>query len=215
MAKKIGILGSGQVAQVLGNGFIKHGYEVMLGTRDVSHLSEWKAKAPGGGKAGTLEETAKFGQIIVLAVKGTSVEGLVKSVATHLNGKTVIDATNPIALDPPVNGVLKYFTDLNESSMERLQKAVPQANFVKAFNSVGSHLMVNPNLKGGMPTMFIAGNSDAAKKEVTEILDRFGWETADMGKVEGARAIEPLCILWCIPGLTNNQWTHAFKLLKG
>lgn len=215
MSKKIGILGSGKVAQVLGNGFIKHGYLVMLGTRDASHLQEWKSKASGDPKVGTSEEATKFGDIIVLAVKGTSVEGLVRSVATHLQGKTVIDATNPISLLPPVNGVLKYFTDLNESLMEKLQKTAPAANFVKAFNSVGSQLMVNPDLPGGKPTMFIAGNSEGAKKQVTEILDRFGWETADMGKAEGARAIEPLCILWCIPGLTNNQWTHAFKLLKG
>ena len=97
--------------------------------------------------------------------------------------------------------------------MEELQETVPAANFVKAFNSVGNGFMVNPSFES-KPSMFICGNNENAKKEVSEILDQFGWETADFGKMESARAIEPLCMLWCIPGLNNNQWTHAFKLLK-
>jgi hypothetical protein len=125
-----------------------------------------------------------------------------------------MDAVNPIADAPPVNGVLKYFTDINESLMERLQREVPAARFVKVFNSVGNSCMVNPQFKEGSPTMFICGNDDTAKKTVTEILTQFGWETADMGKVEAARAIEPLCMLWCIPGFASNDWVHAFKLLK-
>jgi 8-hydroxy-5-deazaflavin:NADPH oxidoreductase len=73
--------------------------------------------------------------------------------------------------------------------------------------------MVNPSYKAGRPTMFICGNDDKAKATVAGICDQFGWETADMGKAEAARAIEPLCMLWCIPGFTKNEWTHAFKLL--
>jgi predicted dinucleotide-binding enzyme len=86
---------------------------------------------------------------------------------------------------------LKYFTTLDDSLMERLQREFPNARFVKAFNSVGNASMVNPQFKGGAPTMFICGNDDAAKKTVTGILEQFGWETADMGAVEAARAIEP------------------------
>jgi predicted dinucleotide-binding enzyme len=97
--------------------------------------------------------------------------------------------------------------------MEELQSAFPDANFVKAFNSVGNVFMVNPKFES-KPTMFICGNNAGAKKEVIHILDLFGWETADMGAAEAARAIEPLCILWCIPGFLENKWTHAFKLLK-
>ena len=132
----------------------------------------------------------------------------------NLAGKPVIDATNPIADAPPTNGVLKFFTSLDASLMEDLQRAIPDAHFVKAFNSVGNALMVDPRFKGGRPTMFICGNNDKAKRTVRGILDQFGWETADMGTVEAARAIEPLCMLWCIPGLTRNEWTHAFKLLR-
>jgi predicted dinucleotide-binding enzyme len=98
--------------------------------------------------------------------------------------------------------------------MEDLQDKVPSAHFVKAFNSVGNRAMVNPTFAGGKPSMFIAGNNDDAKKKVAEILDQFGWEVEDMGKAEAARAIEPLCILWCIPGFLRNEWSHAFKVLR-
>ena len=150
----------------------------------------------------------------MLAVKGTAaVEALRGAGAANLTGKTVIDACNPIADEPPTNGVLKFFTNHDESLMEKLQKEFKSARFVKAFNSVGSSSMVNPQFKGGKPTMFICGNDDEAKKTVGKILDQFGWEVADMGKAEAARAIEPLCMLWCIPGFLRNEWVHAFKLL--
>jgi predicted dinucleotide-binding enzyme len=103
---------------------------------------------------------------------------------------------------------------MNDSLMERLQREFPDARFVKAINSVGSPLMVNPSLKD-RPTMFLCGNDEEAKKTVSRIVELFGWEPADMGKVEAARAIEPLCMLWCIPGIARNDWSpRAFKLLK-
>jgi 8-hydroxy-5-deazaflavin:NADPH oxidoreductase len=212
--KKIGILGSGLVAQVLGSGFIKHGYEVTFGTRDAGKLKEWLTLNNSSARVVSFEEAAKSGEIVVLAVKGSVVTSLIKQLAPHLEGKTVIDPTNPISDAPPANGVLQFTTGLNQSLMEDLQRAAPQAHLVKAFSCVGSHLMVNPQLPGGKPTMFIAGNSEVAKREVITILDQFGWDIADMGKAEGARAIEPLCILWCIPGFIRNEWTHALKLLK-
>ena len=212
--KKIGIFGSGAVAKVLATGFIKHGHEVMLGTRDVAKLADWQKQNPKG-KVGSFADTAVFGNTLVLAVKGTVAKQVLGSAgADNLKGKTIIDATNPISEAPPVNGVMNFFTDLKGSFMEQLQTSYPNSNFVKAFNSVGSAFMVNPDFDGEKPTMFICGNNDAAKEEVTEILTKFGWETEDMGKAEAARAIEPLCILWCIPGFLRNNWSHAFKLLK-
>lgn len=209
----IGIIGSGEVAKTLGAGFLKHGHAVMLGSREPAKLREWTS-ANAGAKAGSFADTAKFGEIVVLAVKGDAALDAVKLAgAEALSGKTVIDATNPIAPAAPVNGVLKFFTTLDDSLMERLQSANPKVNFVKAFNSVGSARMVNPQYAGGKPTMFICGNDDAAKKAVSGVLDQLGWETLDMGKAEAARAIEPLCILWCIPGFLRNEWTHAFKVL--
>lgn len=211
--KKIGVLGSGQVAQVLASGFIKHGYDVMIGTRDAGKLSAWQSKNTSA-KVGSFEDTAAFGDIVVLAVKGTIAEKLASSLKSQLAGKTVIDATNPIAEAPPVNGVLKFFTTYDESLMERLQKVAPEANFVKSFSCVGNSLMVDPNMKEGKPTMFICGNDKNARAEVTAILTEFNWDTADMGTAEAARAIEPLCMLWCIPGFVGNSWAHAFKMLK-
>jgi len=210
---KVGILGSGDVAKTLGAGFLKHSHTVMLGTRDPSKLAAWKAKHPDA-QVGSFEQAATSGEVLVLAVKGTAaLEVLRLTGARSLTGKVVMDTTNPIAPAPPVNGVLKYSTTLDNSLMERLQQAYPDTHFVKAFSSVGNARMVNPQYAGGPPTMFICGNNHAAKRTVTEILDQFGWETLDLGTVEAARAIEPLCILWCIPGFLQNEWTHAFKVL--
>jgi len=211
---KVGVIGSGDVAKVLGAGFLKHGHEVMMGTRTTAKLAEWQMQNPKG-KVGHFPDVAKFGELIVLAVKGNAAaEALLAAGSKNLDGKTVIDATNPIADTPPTNGVLKFFTSLDESLMERLQQEFPTVRFVKAFNSVGNARMVNPQFTAGKPTMFICGNDEAAKQIVKGVLDQFGWETEDMGKVEAARAIEPLCMLWCIPGFLHQQWSHAFKLLK-
>ncbi len=210
---KVGILGSGDVAKSLGSGFLKHGHGVLMGTRSPGKLKDWAAKN-SNDRVGTFDEAARFGELIVLAVKGTAAVAVLRAAgAANLADKPVIDATNPIADAPPTNGVLRFFTNLDQSLMEQLQQEFGSARFVKAFNSVGNTCMVNPQFKGGKPTMFICGNDDGAKKTVSGILDQFGWDTADMGKAEAARAIEPLCMLWCIPGFLRNDWTHAFKLL--
>ena len=211
---KVGILGSGDVGKVLAKGFLKNGYQVAIGSDHPEKLTEFKRENPEMETA-TFEQAAQSGDIVVVCVKGTVAEKIVEKVKRHITGKTVIDTTNPIADAPPQNGVLKYFTSLEESLMERLQTIAPDAQFVKAFNSIGSALMVNPEFGDDTkPTMFICGNNDDAKKKVHEILEKFGFKVEDMGKVESARAIEPLCILWCIPGFLRNEWSHAFKLLK-
>lgn len=211
---KVGVLGSGTVGQTLAAGFAKHGHEVIIGTREVDKLAKWSRDNPKI-RVADFAETAAFGDLIVLAVKGNVGVGALRAAGPqNLARKTVIDVTNPIADAPPTNGVLKFFTNLDESSMEQLQRQFPDVRFVKAFNSVGAARMVNPSFKAGKPTMFICGNDDSAKKTVAQIVDQFGWETEDMGKAEAARAIEPLCMLWCIPGFLRNQWTHAFKLLR-
>lgn len=213
--KTVAVLGSGSVGQVLADGFLKHGYAVMRGSREPSKLAEWKSKAGANASIGTFEEAAKYGQVLVLAVKGTAAEAVIQGLsADAVKGKTILDATNPIAEAPPTNGVLTFFTGPNDSLMERLQKIAPDANFVKAFSSVGNAMMINPDYNGVRPTMMICGNSDSAKAEATTILNQFGWDSEDMGAVESARAVEPLCMLWCTLGFRKNQWTHAFKLLK-
>ena len=211
---KIGVLGSGIVAQTLAGGFLQHGYEVMMGTRDAAKLAEWRGKN-AKAHVGSFDQAAAFGEALVLAVKGHAAGDVLRAISNHhLAGKLVIDTCNPIADEAPYHGVLHFFTGLDNSLMERLQEEFQDAHLVKAFNSVGAARMVNPEFKAGKPTMFICGNDAAAKTTAAGILADFGWETEDMGRAEAARAIEPLCMLWCIPGFLHNQWTHAFKLLK-
>lgn len=213
---KVGIIGSGAVAQVLAKAFNDQGHEVTIGTRNTTKedVVKFKSQNPAIG-VGSFEEAAKFGELLVLATKGKGAPDAIQLAGVaNFKNKVVIDTTNPIEDAAPVNGVLQYYTTINYSLMESLQQLLPEARFVKAFNSVGNAAMYQPNYGNTKPTMFICGNDEGAKQTVTRILDSFGWETADMGKAEGARAIEPLCMLWCIPGFNNNQWTHAFKLLK-
>jgi hypothetical protein len=209
--KKVGILGSGDVGKTLARGLSKLGYLVMLGSEDKSKRDAFKNET--GITTGTFSETALFGDLVILAVKGSAAEKVATSLAGALEGKTVIDTTNPIADKPPVNGVLQFFTSLDQSLMERLQKLVPGAHFVKAFSCIGNPFMIEPGFEE-KPSMFICGNDASAKKDVTELLVNAGWETEDMGMAESARAIEPLCMLWCIPGIRENSWSHAFRLMK-
>lgn len=210
---KVGVIGSGTVGQTLAAGFLKHGHAVTIGSRTPGKLGAWAQQHPGA-KVGSFAEAAAFGEVVMLAVSGhVAAEALGLAGAENLRGKPVLDACNP-GSGAPVNGILPLFTGPNESLMEKLQQEFADAKFVKAFNSVGVALMIDPQLKGGPPTMFICGNDDGAKKIATGILDEFGWETMDMGGADAARAIEPLCVLWCIPGFRDNDWVHAFKMLK-
>jgi predicted dinucleotide-binding enzyme len=210
---RIGVIGSGEVGETLANGLLQHGWEVMRGSRDPGKLAKWLAGAGAKARAGTFAEAAAFGELVVIAVKGTGAEAAVAQCGAALDGKVVIDTCNPIADRPPVDHVLEYFTGPNESLMERLQRQAPKARFVKAFSCVGNRLMVNPQLEA-RPSMFIAGDDGTAKAEVAGILDRFGWDIEDCGGAAGARAIEPLCILWCIPGFRDNDWAHAYRVLR-
>ena len=195
---KIGILGSGDVGKALQKGFSEFGYEVDVGSRN-----------PDNGKP--YSEVAAFADLLVLAVKGDAAKDTLSS-AGDLSGKIIIDACNPIE-GPPENGVIKFFTSADDSLMQQLQKAFPTAKFVKAFNSIGASHMVKPRFEA-TPTMFICGDDANAKKEVSKIVEQFGFDVEDMGGVNSAGAIEGLCILWCIPGFLRNEWRHAFKLLK-
>ena len=212
---RFGVIGSGAVGQTLAGGLKKHGYEVRIGSRSPAKLADFSKSA--GIASGTFADVASWGEALVLAVGGEVAEQALRDAgASNLTGKLVVDVTNPIAHGPAEDGVIRYFTSPNDSLMERLQTAFPDARFVKAFNSVGSALMVNPSFPGGArPTMFYCGNDAGAKATVAKIIDQFGWEGADMGTVKAARAIEPLAQLWCIPGFRENQWTtHAFHLMR-
>jgi predicted dinucleotide-binding enzyme len=209
--QKIGVIGSAAVGQALAKGFTSHGYDVRIGSRTPSKLAEFSKAS--GIPAATFAEVARWGEVVVLAVNGAAAEEAIRAAGPeHLAEKVVIDTTNPIAAKPPTDGVLEFFTGPNSSLMERLQSAFPAVRFVKAFSCVGNAKMVNPAFERGRPSMFYCGNDEDAKARVAAILEQFGWEPVDMGTVVGARAIEPLCQLWCIPGFRENRWTHAFAV---
>jgi predicted dinucleotide-binding enzyme len=211
--KRFGVLGSGEVGQVLAKGLAAAGYDVRIASRTPNKLAAFSKKS--GIRAATLPDVAAWAEALVLSVKGTAArEAIELAGPQNFDGKLVIDTTDPITDDPPVDGVLRLFTGPNESLLERLQTAHPKARFVKAFNSVGAELMVHPAVNGGPPTMFYCGNDTAAKAVVAKVVEQLGWEGADMGSAVAARAIEPLAVLWCIPGFREDDWDHAFRLLQ-
>ena len=213
MKERIGVLGSGEVAQTLARGFKKKGYDALVGTRDPGKLAAFSKES--GVAVATFADAASHGAVLVLAVKGTAALSVLELAGrSALEGKIVIDTTNPIADEPPDQGILRYFTEPNASLMERLQSAYPKARFVKAWNSVGNRFMVDPKLPGGPPTMFFCGDDAGAKEVVDRLLREFGWETEDIGGAPGARALEPLCQLWCAPGFLRNDWARAYKVLR-
>lgn len=216
MGTKIGILGSGIVAKSLASGFINRGYQVKIGSGHPDKLQNWEQVISGEASTGSFAEAAAFGEILVLAVKGFAAVSVLEAVGGELfEGKTIIDTTNPIANEPIKNNVLSFFTTGNNSLLEILQEKFPKARFVKAFNSIGAGLFVNPSFGDTKPSMFICGNDEDAKQEVAEIVNQFGFEAEDLGKQEAARAIEPLCMLWCIEGFAKNVWDkHAFKIVR-
>ncbi len=214
---KIGILGSGAVGKALAIGFTSEGNEVMLGTRDpkASKITEWLSGAGKGITAGTFDETAKFGEMIVLCPLYRAIDEVINLAGKkNFEGKIVIDTTNPIAEEPPVNGVLKYVKTAEGSAGEHIQSMLPNSHVVKVFNSIGSGYMYKPKFEEGQPTMFICGNNEEAKSTVTGILENFGWDVMDSGGIEASNALEGLCIIWCARGFKEGQWNHAFKLLK-
>jgi len=204
----IGILGSGEVAKSLAAGFIGRGDAVMLGTRDPDKLA---ADVQEGVRVGSFAQAAQFDEVVVVATNGTAVEDALELAgADNFNSKVVIDVTNPLDSS---TGKLRLTWGFDDSNGERVQQALPAAKVVKAFNTVGHALFVHPDLPGGPPSMFVAGDDDGAKQTVAKILADFGWECIDAGDIESSRYLEPMCVLWIDYGLRTQNWTHAFKLL--
>ena len=203
--QKVGILGTGDVGKALGRGFAARGCEVKIGGRE--------PKAKAGAEFVTFAEAAAHGDLVVLCTKWEGTENAIKLAdAKNLAGKIVIDTTNPLKYTPGVP--YAQALGLNDSGGEQVQRWLPQSKVVKAFNIVGNALMVDPKLPGGPPTMFIGGNDEGAKREVTDILSDFGWETIDLGGIEAARMLEPMCWMWVVSGMKTGKWMQAFKMLR-
>jgi predicted dinucleotide-binding enzyme len=211
---KVAILGSGDVGQALGRGFIALGHEVKMGSRSAGNekAAAWAKAAGSRASTGTFADAAAFGEIVVLATLGTAnAEALKMAGAPNLAGKLLIDTTNPLDFS---SGGPQLAVTGKDSGGEQVQRAVAAAHVVKAFNTVGNAHMFRPSFAGGPPDMFIAGNDEAAKAKVSAILADFGWGVVDLGGIEASRHLEAMCMVWVLHGLRSKSWNHAFKLLR-
>lgn len=211
---KVGILGSGDVGQALGKGFISLGHQVMIGSRDGANprVAGFVKESNGKASQGTFSEAARFGEVIVIATLGTAATSVIDlAKAENFSGKTIIDATNPLDF---VQGSPVLVGGLGTSGGETIQKALKGANVVKAFNTVGNALFFRPNLKSGTPDMFICGDNPAAKEKVADICKDFGWGVIDVGGISASHYLESMCLIWVLTAMKNGTWTQAFKLLR-
>ncbi len=199
----IGILGSGVVGQALARGLARHGHEVRIGTRKAA-VEDLPVGPP--------QDVAENAEMVFLSVLGTAAVEVAEDVREQLRGKILVDTTNPLDLSTGRPGLFVGHTD---SLGEQVQRAVPEAHVVKAYNTVGNALMVDPDLPGGPPSMFIGGDSDEAKLAVSALLESTGWDVVDLGGIEASRYLEPMCIAWVLHGARTGTWNHAFRLLRG
>jgi 8-hydroxy-5-deazaflavin:NADPH oxidoreductase len=208
---KVGVLGSGDVGKVLAGGFASLGHDVKIGSRDPQKLAEFVRGAGKRVSAGTFEDAATFGDVVVLATLGSATENAIKLAGPkNFAGKVVIDTTNPLDFS---TGVPRLYVGHTDSLGEQVQRWLPDARVVKAFNTVGNAHMVKPKFPGGPPDMFLCGNDEEAKKLVSQICEQFGFGVIDIGGIDGSRHLEPMCMVWVLHGFRAKSWNHAFKML--
>ena len=211
---RIGVLGSGQVGQTLATGLLRLGHEVKVGTRDTAKLADWLKKTNNAkASVGSFKEAAGFGEVVVLAVHGVaSTNAIDLAGKENFKGKIVMDVTNPLDSS---QGAPRFASTLGRSLGQQIQRHIPDARVVKAFNIVNCYIMINPKMQEGTPDMFIAGDDKEAKKWVTDLATAWGWNSCnDLGDLEQSYWLETFAMLWIRYGIVNNHWTHAFKLLK-
>ncbi len=210
---KIGILGSGEVAQTLANGYLAKGYKVKLGTRNVEKLSDWLKNAGDEASVGSFADAAEFGDVVFICSSvAAALQAFELANAENFKGKTVIDVTNAIDFSggiPP-----KFTSTLGNSLGEQIQNALPEANVVKAFNTINRTTMVDPHFGDETATLFIAGNDNGAKAETIKLAKEFGWDVEDMGGIDLAFFLEAFAMIWIYYAFRIDSWTHAFKFLK-
>jgi predicted dinucleotide-binding enzyme len=208
---KIGILGSGPAGQTLATGFLDKGHPVMIGSRNWTKLDGWLRRSGPGAQTGSFAETAEYGEVVLLSVLGSAAEDVIRLAGVaNLNGKIVIDASDPLDFSSGQPGL---FVGTTDSLGERIQRLIPDGYVVKGFNIVQADVMINPRLTGDEPDMFIAGDSDEAKHTVTQLLREFGWPVIDLGGIESARWLEALSLAWVVYSHRTGKTHHAFKLV--
>jgi len=224
---KVGIFGTGIVGRLLAEKFVADGYEVMIGTRNVQNTlaknepdiigtppyKQWQEKNTKV-KLGNFADAAKFGEIIFISTFGdVAINAIDMAGKENFAGKIVIDTTNPLDLS---NGIPPGFSGTVGNSLgEQIQKSLPHAKVVKAFNTLSMHIVVNPQREEGDPVLLIAGNDENAKKSVREIAKGWGWkDIVDLGGISESFFLESFALLWIRYAFKNNSWTHAFALLR-
>ena len=209
----IAILGTGAVGIALAEGFAARGDRVVFGTRTPGgDKARGALDAVPGSTAASHAEAAAGADLAVIALPWNAVAStLTPGVNNALTGKTAIDATNPLHF---VAGRPALAIGHRDSAGETVQRLLPDAHVVKAFNIITAGHMVRPEFDDGTPDMFIAGNHPQAKADVAAVLHDFGWRSAiDLGGIEQSRLLEPLAMIWITYGFDHNHWTHGFSLL--
>ena len=210
----IGIVGSGEVAQSLGDGLVRAGHSVMLGTRDISKktLTGWRKKNDKKRLLGSTTDAANFGEVVVLAVAWHAAEDVLAQIRPQVSGKVVIDVTNPLVFTEGAAPSLAVGHTM--SAGEIVQASLPDSHVVKTLNTINHKHMAFPKYNEGLPIMFVCGNNQSAKQSAHELLVDLGWQDSlDIGGIEKSRLLEPLCLLWVEYGVARNTWDHAFSVL--
>jgi len=208
---KVGILGSGDVGKSFAKAFGALGHDVVIGSRSPEKLSDFVGGEGDRVTSGTFEDASRSGDLIVLATHGMATEEAISMAGKeNFDHKVVIDATNPLDFS---GGAPRLAVGHTDSLGEQIQRFIPNARVVKAFNTVGNPLFFKPDLPGGPPDMFIGGNDADAKKLVSQVCEAFGWGVVDLGGIEASRYLEPMCMAWVVHGIISGTWLHAFKLL--
>ncbi len=211
---QIGVLGSGDVGRTLAAGVHALGHTVMLGTGHQSEerVQQWVTAQGAGAAVGTFAEAAAFGELLVFTIRGDGVEAVIaKAGPEHFAGNTVLDTTNPLDFSGPVPTL---FVGQTDSMAERIQRLLPGAHVVKAFNYVGFNQMVHPQLPGGPPTLFLAGDDADANAAVATLGRALGWEPLEVGGLFTARFLEPLAMVWILTAMRDKVRGQALKMLR-
>ncbi len=211
---RFAVLGSGQVGRALGAGLIRHGHDVLMGSRDPSaeQVVAWAGEVGDRGRAVSYEEAATEAEIACVATAWSGTENaLTLAGASHLADKVVIDVTNPFGRGP---SGMTLVTGSDDSAGEQVQRWLPQSRVVKTWNTVNNQHMIDPEIPGGPGDMFLCGNDDEAKQTVSDLLRECGWPPLDVGGIESSRMLESLALLWVTYAISHGSSDHAFKLLR-
>jgi predicted dinucleotide-binding enzyme len=224
---KIGIIGSGQVAQIIGVKLLELGFPVMISSRDINvekdrgswgklpSAKEWVSEESKKGYkayAGSFSDAAKFGEVIFNCTAGSaSIEALSAAGKENLKGKILIDLANPLDFS---KGMPPTLTISNTTSLgERIQTAFPETKVIKTLNTVNANIMINPRIIKNEHDIFICGNDNEAKNWVKKevLIKWFGWKNIiDLGDISASRGTEMYLPLWL--RLWNSTQTPNFNI---